>query len=726
MDSDERIRPAIPETKVDPVVEAELRGQLGQFTVALLKALMMSGIYPPEHPAIVNISSEPMDFLEKLSASDDVNEITFMAASSGLGDDITVEGVLAEGVPFTELVTSTMAEHFARKFVEYFDRNRLVSFSLKTRIQRDEFQRLISVFVERRTKEEEHGQKSALPFGDQLINAGIVHASAMTREEIVGGERPLPWRVKMAISRLRKDLRHVPLYSRATQSELAKAKTMLVQDITRPLRRPQFLKELLSNCDLITGGVEELAAVDMEREIIWCLHPGMLVNISWEVVADLDRAAWGEIMQSVGGKDRRIDALYKEILKKIALRLKEVDPSTTRDLLHYLFRKKALKYEDLPYSLQQQLLVEKWADQFLPSADSVVERFKGLNTTNTYHQYINTFLQIFPELVRRGCIEECASIAAAIREHLSEPSVAIPDRQQRAQVALARFTEPYVLDKLVSFADTEHKETRQAALSCLASLGERTLGALLRVLTNSEQAHVRREVAKTIEGMGEESHVPLMEMLSVQGQEWFVYRNIIMLLGNVNCIAAGDDILRFLSHPHPRVREEAILSAFKLQGEAAVREVMPLVRDRDKGVARRAISMLGGLKNKNPFFLQALLETVRIRKDDSRHPEELVLAALDAIRQVGTFEVDKADIRDALVERLESTKSKLDKLFRKKSRVVDSEALKGAICAVLGELGDVETARSMEFMLKDPSPLVRERAAAAIKRVAQRMRTPAG
>lgn len=722
MESEGRPDRPVTEVKVDPVREAQLRSLLGQFTVSLLKALMMSGIYPPEHPAVVNISSEPMEFLGQLDKYEDVNEITFMAASSGLGDDITVEGVLAEGAPFDELVTSTMAEHFGRKFVDYFERNRLVSFSIKTRILQDEFQRLISVFVERRTREEEEGYKPAVPFGDLLIQAGIVHVTAMTRDEIIGGERPLPWRVKMAISRLRKDLRHVPLYSRATKQELARAKTMLVQDITRPLRRPQFLKELLANCDLITGGVDELKAVDMEKEIIWCLHPGMLVNISWEIVSDLDRAAWGEIKQSIGSVERRLDKLFKEILKKIAMRLKEVEPGTTRDLLQYLFRKRALKYEDLPYVLQQQLLVDKWTDQFLPNADAVVERFCALGTATTYYQYINTFVQIFPELARRGCVDECAAIAGAIRTHLSEPSVGIPDRAERAQVALARFTEPQVLDRLVQYVDSEEKEVRQAALSALAFLGERTLNNLLKVLTTSDRAHVRREVAKAIEKMGEESFVPLMEMLSAQGQEWFIYRNVLMLLGNVNCVAAGEDVMRYLSHPHPRVREEAMSTAFRLQGEAAAREIMPLVRDRDKGVARKAISILGGLKNKNPFFLQALLETVRHRKEENKLAEELVLAALDGIRQVGVFTVDKSDVRDVLVERLEASKSMLDKLFRKKSKGQDSEALRGAICGVLGELGDVESARAIEFMLKDPSPLVRERATSAIQKIAQRVR----
>ena len=701
--------------------DAELKAALGQFTLGFLKALMMSGIYPEDHPAVADISEEPFQHLKRLAA--DANEITFMTTSAMVGDDITVEGVFEEGLPFVGLIQSSMGEHFAKKFTDYFERNRLVSFSVKTRIEREEFQRLVSVFVERRSEEEERGMALTVPFGDMLLERGIVHVTAMSREEVVGGERPLPWRVKMAISRLRKDLKHVPLYSRATQQELARAKTMIIQDITRPLRRPQFLKELLANTDLISVGVTELAEVDVDREIVWGLHPGMLVNISWEMVADLDRASWGEITQAVGNKERRIDDVLRNCLKNIALRLKEVEPKLTKELLHYLFQKEILKYANLPYVLQQELLVEKWTDQFLETADKVLSRFAQLTDPAVYHQYINTFLQVFPELIRRSCIEECKSIAEMVRSHLDTPSDDIPDRQQRAQVALARFSEPAVLDALVAVVDSEDKETRGQALACMAALGDRALGGLFRLLEACEDAPVRRDIASTIERLGDEAHVPLMEWLGARGKEWYVYRNAILMLGNVGFVAAADDVRRFLSHPHPRVREEAVTTLQKLQGEAAVRDIQPLVRDRDKAVVKRAVVTLARLKCRNPFFLQALADLFRGGKDRPEVPDELLLVGLDAVAQIGAFAVDDVDIRDVLVERLESGASVLNKLFKKRRTAQDSEVVRSAICGTLGHVGDAETARSLEPYVKDSSPLVRERASDAMRLIAARCRT---
>ncbi len=701
--------------------DAELKAVLGQFTLGFLKALMMSGIYPEDHPAVSDISEEPFQQLKKLA--DVAGEVTYMTTSAMVGDDITVEGVFEEGVPFVGLIQSSMGEHFAKKFFDYFERNRLVSFSIKTRIDREEFQRLVSVFVARRSEEEERGMALSIPFGDMLLEKGIVHVSAMSREEVVGGERPLPWRVKMAISRLRKDLKHVPLYSRATQQELAQAKTMIIQDITRPLRRPQFLKELLANTDLISMGVPELDDVDVGREIVWGLHPGMLVNISWEMVADLDRASWGEITQAVGNQERRIDDVLRNCLKSIALRLKEVEPKMTKELLHYLFQKEILKYANLPYVLQQELLVEKWTDQFLESADAALGRFVGLTEAAVYHQYINTFLQVFPELIRRNCIQECRAIAETVRSHLDTPSEAIPDRQQRAQVALARFSEPGVLDSLAAVVDSEDKEVRGHALACISALGDRAVGALFKLLETSEDAPVRRDIALTVERLGDDAHVPLMEWLGSRGKEWYVYRNAIMMLGNVGFVAAADDVRRFLSHPHPRVREEAVAALHKLQGEAAVRDIQPLVRDRDKAVVKKAVTTLARLKCRNPFFLQALADLFRGGKDRAPTPDELLLVGLDAVAQIGAFAVDGVDIRDILVQRLETGGSMLNKLFKKRKAAEDSEIVRAATCGTLGHIGDAETGRSLEPFVKDPSPLVRERASDAMRLIAARGRS---
>ena len=542
--------------------EQETKGLLAQFSLSFIKGLMMTGIYPPDHPAIADVAGEPYLLMKRIAP--DANEVTYMSASAAAGDELMVEGVLSEGIPFVTLMSSSMGQIFAKKFISYFERNQLVSFSVKTRIGKEEFQKFIAIFNERRSQEEERGRALAVPFGDMLLDRGIVHVTAMSRSEMVGGERPLPWRVKMAISRLRKDLRVVPLYSQATASELAQAKTMLIQDITRPLRRPQFLKDLLANTDLISQGLEGLDSADVQREIVFGLHPGMLVNICWDIVADLERASWGAIRQRVGDLERRLDEIFKGILKIVALRLRDVDPGVVKELLNHLFKKQILQYNDLPHVIKRELLIEKWTEQFLSTSAQALKRFASLEDPGLYHEYIRTFQDVFPELVVRGALRESAQMAAIIRDHMETPSSAVPDRQERARVALNRFTEPQVLQRLVARVDTDDKENRRLALETLNHLGERTTAGLLRLLASSKLAQVRRDITRAVEKRGVDAFVPVMELLSKKGHEWYVYRNMLLLLGNLNCVAGADDARKYLTHPHARVREEAIGTLGKL------------------------------------------------------------------------------------------------------------------------------------------------------------------
>ncbi len=698
----------------------ELKGLLAQFTLNFLKGLMMCGIYPPDHPAIEGVAEEPYVLLKRLAP--DSNEITFMAASAAAGDEIMVEGVLSEGIPFTTLMSSSMGEIFARKFIAYFERNQLVSFSVKTRIGKEEFRKLVSVFAERRVREEEGGGAPIIPFSDLLIERGILHVTAMARSEMVGGERPLPWRVKMAISRLRKDLRVVPLYSEATAQELAQAKTMLVQDITRPLRRPQFLKELLANSDLITTGLEELKDVDIEREIIWCQHPGMLVNVCWDIVSDLERASWGEIRQRVGQVDRRLDSIYRNLLKVIALRLREIQPETIGDLLSHLFAKKILSFKELPAMLQEQLVTEKWTNQFLANSEAAIERFSSLMEEKTYKDYSNTFQVVFPELVRRGHVEGAAAMAQALRSHISEPCPSFAERPRFALATLARFTEPQVLDELTSKLDSNDKEVRRLVLAALTALGEKSIGRLLLVLATSDKAGVRRDIAHALEQMGEDVVVPLMERLVTRGLDWFVYRNVIMMLTNLRCVAAADDVRKFLSHPHPRVREEAARSLHLLLGEDACPLLVSALSDSDAGVARRATTSLAQLKCRIPAFLDFLGATLKTREPrDPPQSEELVLAALDAVVQIGPFASQGSDIRQTILNRLQGDGSLLDRLLRKK-QVADGERIRSAFCATLGQIGDEATLAALENLSGDSSAVVRQRTGEAITALRRRLR----
>jgi HEAT repeat protein len=698
-----------------------LKGHLGQFTLAYLKALMTTGIYPPDHPAVQEVASEPFLHLKRLAPT--TNEITFMSASAAIGDEIMVEGVLSEGIPFTTILHSSMGEIFAKKFISYFERNQLVSFSVKTRIGKEEFQKLISVFSEHRVKEE-GGQQEVTDFSDMLLDRGIVHVSAMVRSEIIGGERPLPWRVKMAISRLRKDLRNIPYYAKASSQELTEAKRALVQDITRPLRRPQFLKDLLANTDLITHDIEELEERDVQEEVIQGLHPGMLVNIAWDIVGDLERASWGAIHQNVGGKERRLDEIFKELLKITAMRLREWEPETVKSLMEHLFTKKILIYAELPEALQIEMRLDKWTKQFLGNWKQILSRMDTLTDESVYAEYLKTLVPVFPEVIKRGHSEVSLNLLRLLGSHSRNMLSAAPRRIELAREALESFSSEENLTHLISDAKSPERERRQTAFECLQLIGEPAVGSLLELLWRSTSATVRRETVAILESLGEDVYVPLMEILGTKRLEWYVYRNALLLAAKTECEAAADDVRKYLSHPHPRVREEAINTLSHFRGKSAMMDFVPLLSDTDAYVRRKTIALLARFDCRIPVYLSTLANSVKVGPGKpGAVPEPVALAALEAIKTVGIFETDGVDIRAPLLRSLDREDSKLKQWLKKKQKVVNDDRFRCAVLDTLAAIGDEAVATRLKPVLRDSSPLVRARAAAAIKSIREQGRS---
>lgn len=715
---DEDLKDSVP-LLPDSAGEADmlLKGHLGQFTLSFLKALMTTGIYPPEHPAVLEVAGEPFLHLKRLAPSS--NEITFMSASAAIGDEIMVEGILAEGIPFTTLLHSSMGEIFAKKFISYFERNQLVSFSVKTRIGKPEFQKLISVFAEHRVKEE-GGQQLSTDFSDMLLNRGIVHVSAMVRSEIIGGERPLPWRVKMAISRLRKDLRNIPFYAEASSQELAQAKRALVQDITRPLRRPQFLKDLLANADLITHGIDELKEEEVQDEIIRGLHPGMLVNISWDIVGDLERASWGAIRQVVGGTERRLDSIFKELLKTTAMCLREWEPDTVKSLMEHLFAKKILLYAELPEALQDEMRLDKWTKQFLSNWRQILTRMESLTQEGVYAEYLKTLVPVFPELMRRGQGDICLNLLRLLGEHAHNPVASFPQRVSLARGALTSFSSQANLDRMLDEAKSPEREKRQVAFECLQLIGEPAVVGLMELLWRSPSASIRREVVAVLELLGEHVHVPLLEVLGTSGKEWYVYRNSLLLLARTDCEAAIADVTKYLSHPHPRVREEAMVALDQFRGQSAMMDYVPLLADLDQAVRRKAIGLLARYQCRIPVFLASLLNAVKVSPGAlGAVPEPVALASLDAIKSVGVFEVEGVDIRAPLLRRLDREDSKLKRWF-KKGKSVDDARFRCAVLDTLAAIGDEAVAVRLKPVLHDPAEQVRAKAASVIRHIRER------
>jgi HEAT repeat protein len=116
------------------------------------------------------------------------------------------------------------------------------------------------------------------------------------------------------------------------------------------------------------------------------------------------------------------------------------------------------------------------------------------------------------------------------------------------------------------------------------------LDAVFEFVATCEARVVRRALLDRLERLG--PHVATIAARHLDDNRWFVVRNMLMLIAEVKERPAGIDVKRFLSHPDPRVRFEALRVATGRPDDAAEAIATVLANERDPRVLWQALSEL--------------------------------------------------------------------------------------------------------------------------------------
>jgi hypothetical protein len=258
---------------------------LASFTLALIQAMLRTGYYAADHPeakkSMTGLYAQFAELVEGRSG------LTYSLLEKQEYTEITVDGYTEVATPLHQVMVSGMADLFTPKFLDFFSRWKLLSFSIRPDTTQEEF----DTFVELMSQVPSGGpiQQANERLTQALIDHNIINISAVFRHEMVGRERRLPWRVRMALTRLRRDLRVLPMYKKATKEQMLRIKLQIIDDTIRPIRTPTLLKDFLTNYDLIAADVVELEESQVEREIVANLGEEMLVGTAHQIIEELKK-----------------------------------------------------------------------------------------------------------------------------------------------------------------------------------------------------------------------------------------------------------------------------------------------------------------------------------------------------------------------------------------------------------------------------------------------------
>ncbi|MFT7623151.1 MAG: HEAT repeat protein, partial [Myxococcota bacterium] len=623
-------------------------------------------------------------------------------------------------VPIDELIGGTAGEHFSSKLWGFFQRNRLVSFSLKNTIKDDEFHRFISVFVKRHVDMEAthlmetfEGGHRGPRFTEQLLDENIVNVTVVLEDDLAQEKRRLPWRVKLALARLSKDLRNIPLYSQASGDELRGAKLRLLRDILRPLRRGAYLKQLFLNLDLIGDKVAEFEGVDIEADLLAALPFERVLSLGQALLAEQQKMDSPLADETEKFREDLPEVLKRQLAYVGAELGGNFDVDGSPELLRELFEAKFIPIEGLPREMQEQIRMDRWTASFLVDPDGFLNLFETLGNRGAYMQHLPNVIAIFPNLIRVRKYQAAEQIIELLHRHRQKDSGGFTGRALAVDDALATLDNEEVFRLLVKGMMNEPPDVRAIINGLFVELGQTSVGPLVRVLEGTSRDDICVGAAVSLVKLGKQALPAMHEALSNRRMQTNACRYLLKAVGEIGDESSTKSIMPYVSHPAPEIREAGMDALVRMHGIRAEPVLLRLLKDPEPKIAGRAIRQLVRLGSEHKAFLFKLLENIgAVSVDGHSQPVDMAIqvASVEALAGMGNLDMGAlGSMEDILIKSLDAhSDSKVMGLLNR-GRTTEWDAVRVALCDALVQIGGTTALNRLSQHRFEPSPMVRDR-----------------
>jgi HEAT repeat protein len=583
---------------------------------------------------------------------------------------------------------------------EYFKRKALVSFAIKNDITLEHFESFVDIMSDPKADSGE-GTEIGQVLSTALVEHGITEISTVFMDDLIMIELNLPWRVEMAIQRLAKDLKMLPMFQGGSDENVRTLKLQIIQDIIRPLRHPEFLKDLVINCYIIAEHVDGIEKEDIEQVIIETFPLDTLLPTSQFIFAEL--SALRE--KHAGDLDnptlvRRVDSV-KRILKWVVRRLVRADVSGAQSFLEELYLNEVLTFEELPPDVQYLVNTLVMTRDAQAHVAAYVRRLLNAETTDDAVVLVKFCRRVFPTLFGDKdwkivlLLTRAADRAGKENQAFKKDSSLSPTPQ--------RFIYKKLTEELVTAYENAEDAERKIIDEIAGLLGPQGIEILSRVLSECEDRQARKFATDALIQQGEMAHLWVLKALGNPDQPWYLLRNTLMILRFVGKGEKGIERARqFISHEHPRVRDEALHTFLTLKAPDAEQIVIDALEDPDDKVQWRATAALSELA---PLSETSVAKIIQIIKTEI--PEEEEAAAqhsrkiCNIIRTLGTVSNIKniQGVEESLLEIAQMINGR-KKGFLKRLKKSSSPHHTAILSSAIATLGKIGTVNSEAFLKK--------------------------
>jgi HEAT repeat protein len=661
----------------------KLQARLTDFILHIVQAFLRTGYYTPDHPESIKAREGLYQQFKNLFEHED--ELAFLARDDQDQKEVLIEGIFPEPQRLSRMMTRGMGELYIPKFVNYLERKDLISLTMKSRMDQTEFTQFIDLmsdpaFLDIHRKEDKDR------FITALYRSGISNISFVFNEEIVlAPEREMPWRARVTLSRMKKDLKLIPYFQKMSGQEIQKIRKRLLEDALRPLRSHELIYSVVQNSDLAaTPESREEAIEDVLVTFLPSLYFIGTAKVYLREHLNLKKLQ----------KRDRLEEKSDRLLTKFIVRLKGVGTQEAENLLEEFFRNQLINTEDLTPALRDKILLEKLTDKFLKYTEQFYQQLDQAKDKEKFITIASSFVKILPELIHRDRYTEVFQIVDALRQHFHKKMMwALLAGQVLEEIGKGPV--PLMLEEKFL---TAKKEVRAAIIPIFAALEVGSIPHLLNILRKSEDQWVRKNACEALIQIGAVAAVHLLKELEQQQASVETTCDILRVLGEIKSEQWKAPLIKILkkhvTHEHPKLKEQALHTFCLIGGKEGEEIFLSSLSDKSLEVQKRAIWCLGMIKSTRGA--EKMVEILgQIPNTPSPQMDQIETQIYSALGLTGNLVIEGKTAERVLIEILEKRGMKQWMgLFQKNPL---SEMALETICTALGKIG---TERSIKILGK--------------------------
>ena len=659
----------------------DLQPKLTDFILHLIQAFLRTGYYTAEHPeskrAKEGLYQQFQSFFEQ------EGELTFLVREDQERKEVLLEGLFPEAQRLNRMMAKGMGELYVPRMVKYLERKDLVSLTLKSRMDATEFIHFVDIMSEP-SLVDIHRKEDQENFAQTLYRHGVYNISYIFNEEMLAPAREVPWRVRLMLSRLRKDLKMIPLFQELSGGELQEIRKKLIQDGIRAIRHPDLLCAVLRNSDLA-------ATPENPEEVI---ENGILSSIHTAYFLDTAKLFLKEyLLLKQSQKKDALELKSGRLVGKVCGRLTETGTAQAENILEEFFRHELIALENLPPGLRKKILVEKQTDQFLSDPTQFFRQLDQAQEEEQFREISQSFMEMIPELIKRDRYGEVKNIFSALKKYTQWTRLA-----GEILGALSQGPVPVLLrEKFLA----GKKEIRMAIVPLFIALEGTAIPHLLDILKSSEDQWVRKNACEVLIQIGTAATVHLLKALEGQIASVEITGDILRMLGEIKSPEWRTPLMKvlrgYISHEHTKLREQAIRSLCLIGGKEGEEAFLSSLEDAQIEVRKMAIWCLGMIRSQRG--LEKMVGLLRgIETSPSLQMDQIETQIYHAFGTLGNMGVAGETPEEILLGVLEKRGVKKWGGFFQKNPLGDSAL--GAICDALGKMGTQKSVKILGQLKK--------------------------